>query len=437
MRNCISAVASILILGSAIARPDEQKSAIDLQLAEQYLQEAARLWKADGGKLWGRPLDGPMIFVDRATRQAVANRADSEGHLRAVGGVFTGRLPDAVQIANMSVKWAGTDWIMVMWPLPRNAAERGSLLMHESWHRIQNDLGLPPTGPNNAHLDTLEGRYLLQLEWRALAIALNQRGDPRRTAIEDALLFRAERRRKFPSAAADERLLEMHEGIAEYTGVRLCGLDAAEQARMAAGLLERRPAEMPTFVRSFAYLSGPAYGVLLDAAAPNWHRKAKASDDLGALLQTAAGVTPPEPDRADLAGRARRYDGDQLRAKEEERDRQRQQKIAAIKARFVDGPVLTIPLEKMQVSFDPNATQPVDGLGSVYMGARIIDAFGTLTAPQGVLIRGDFMQATVPAPKDPQAHPLTGDGWTLQLADGRRLEPGARKGDWRVVGEKR
>jgi hypothetical protein len=436
MRNRMPAVAVIMFLAQSTGA-DEPKPAIDPELAEQYFQEAARLSKADGGKLWGRSLDGPLIFVDRATRQAVANRADAEGQLRAAGSVFTGRLPDAVSIANMSTKWAGTDWTMVVWPLPQNAADRRILLMHESWHRVQSELGFPPTGPTNAHLDTLEGRFLLQLEWRALAAALNQRGDPRRSAIADALHFRAERRRKFPNAAAEERRLEMHEGLAEYTGVRLSGLDAAEQARTVAAKLERRPAEMPTFVRSFAYLSGPAYGVLLDAAAADWQRKANSGDDLGALVQSALGVTLPEPDRVDLAARTRRYDGDQLRAKEEERDRKRQQKIAVLKARFVDGPVLMIPLEKIQVSFDPNATQPLEGLGTIYMAARISDAFGTLTAPQGALVRGDFKQATVPAPSDPKARPLTGDGWTLQLADGWRLEPAGRKGDWRVVGEMR
>src|SRR5207302_4350398 len=123
------------------------------------------------------------------------------------------------------------------------------------------------------HLDTLEGRYWLQLEWRALRAALLREGDDRRTAIEDALRFRGYRRSLFKEAATEERALEMHEGLAEYTGVKLCGLTDAEQVLYAAGLLERRPSEYSTFVRSFAYVSGPAYGLLLDSASKNWRKE--------------------------------------------------------------------------------------------------------------------------------------------------------------------
>lgn len=435
MRTCLLVIAAVM-LSFLIARADDPKPAIDSQLAEQYFQEAARLWKADAGNLWGRSLEGPLLFVDRTTRQVVTDRADAEGHLRAVGGVFTGRLPETVGIANTTTKWAGVEWIMVMWPLPQKIAERRVLMMHESWHRVQNEIGFPYTGPSNAHLDTFDGRYWLQLEWRALADALQQRGDARRNAIQDALHFRAERRRKIAKAAADERLLEMHEGLAEYTGVHLSGLDAAEQARYVAGKLERRPAEMPTFVRSFAYLSGPAYGLLLDAASPGWQRRAKSGDDLGSLLQSAMNLPAPEPEKSDVPARAFRYDGDKLRASETERDRVRQQKIAALKARFVDGPVLILPLKQMQISFDPNATQPLGDHGTINRPTRISDLFGTLTAPEGVLINADFTKATVPAPKDPQARPLIGEGWELKLADGWQLEPGERKGDWRVVEKK-
>ena len=282
-----------------------------------------RLWKADGGKLWGRSLEGPLMFVDRTSRQAVTNQADAEGQLRAEGGIFAGKLPGPVSIANTTTKWAGVDWIMVLWPLPTNDAERRALLMHESWHRVQRDLGFPSTGPGNVHLDTFDGRYWLQLEWRALAAALRQRGEQRRQAIEDALVFRAERRTKFKEAASDERLMEMHEGLAEYTGARLCGLDQAEREHYVAGEIDRRPTELPTFVRSFAYLSGPAYGLLLDDAAPDWQRKAKSTDDFGRLLQKALGLTLSDPSAADLLARSRRYDGDKLRQSEEERDAKR------------------------------------------------------------------------------------------------------------------
>jgi hypothetical protein len=75
-------------------------------------------------------------------------------------------------MANTAIDWQGDRWAMVMLPLPEDAYTRRVLLAHESFHRIQPKLGLTSKEVANAHLDTVEGRYLMQLEWRALAAAL-------------------------------------------------------------------------------------------------------------------------------------------------------------------------------------------------------------------------------------------------------------------------
>lgn len=66
--------------------------------------------------------------------------------------------------------------------------------------------------------------------------------------------------------------MELHEGLAEYTGVRL-PLDPENRIARTVSLLDRRSAERPTFVRSFAHLSGLAYGLLLDELDPDWLRR--------------------------------------------------------------------------------------------------------------------------------------------------------------------
>jgi len=47
-----------------------------------------------------------------------------------------------------------------------------------------------------------------------------------------------------------------------------------------------------SFVRTFAYKSGPAYGLLLDAASPGWTRQVRNTDDPGALLMRAMAIQP-------------------------------------------------------------------------------------------------------------------------------------------------
>src|SRR5580658_6069692 len=282
----------LLVLGLAAVACSQpistsKSSPIDLDLAKTYFAEARRLAESDGGKLWGKSLAGPLLFAEPRTRYVVANQADAEKKLKPAGGLFVGTLPQSVPLASTAYRWAGTHWSMILWPLPDDKAERSVTLMHESWHRIQTDLGLPTADPTNVHLDTLAGRYWLQLEWRALARALGSTSQEQSRAIEDALRFREFRRGLFQAARTDESKLELNEGLAEYTGFKLSGLTDAEKRRLLIKHFEIYPTMFATYVRSFAYLTGPAYGLLLDQHATGWLRKIKAGDDLGEVLATA------------------------------------------------------------------------------------------------------------------------------------------------------
>jgi hypothetical protein len=419
------------LLGLAAASNAAQATSIDLRLAHQYFNEARAICARDNGRLWGVQLYGPMLYVDPATRNVVANQTDREGRLRARDWVFTGELPKDVNIANTATPWAGVTWTMVRWPLPADAATRDQLLVHELWHRVQAGLGFPAASPANAHLDTLQGRLWLQLEWRALARALTAPGEQQRQAMQDALVFRAYRRQIFPAAANEERLLEMHEGLAEYTGVKLaCSSDRQARERAVQGL-QAAPSR-PSFVRSFAYASGPAYGLLLDEVAPCWRKTLKASDDLGTLLAALLRWRLPVNLQAVAEERSKAYDGDALRAAEAACEAARQQRLAEYRARFVDGPVLLIPLKKMNVQFDPNNLQPLGDLGTVYPTMRVTDLWGVLDVTGGALLSAQWTEIRVAAPRDPHARPLQGNGWTLSLQPGWELVPGPRPGDYRL-----
>ncbi len=169
-----------------------------------------------------------MLFVDPATHDIVANNTDREGLLTKQGNVYVGRWPEGRPTANSANSWAGVKWTTIQWPLPVNKYTRARLMLHELFHRIQDQIGLPASNPTNNHLDSLEGRILLQLEWLALREAVTHQGTERRKAIDDALVFRFRRWELFPQAAEEERALEMNEGLAEYTGVRLSGRTEAE-----------------------------------------------------------------------------------------------------------------------------------------------------------------------------------------------------------------
>jgi len=367
---------------------------ITLLAAQPALQEFDAMCRADDGKLWGRSLCGPVVLVEPATRNAVASLD---------GRVFETKIPESIGIANTSVTWDGRTWTMVMWPLPEDSAARRRLLAHESFHRVQKDLGFPSTGPSNAHLDSADGRYWMRLEWRALARALDPHASRRaaKQTIEDALAFRAARRVLTANAAEDERLLEMHEGLAEHTGFALWEPRLASRVPAIAAQLTRSE-KSDSYVRSFAYQSGPAWGALIERRSPRWTRSLKAGDDLGEVARRAWDAHPPRQPRA------AQYGGASIRAEEDARAETKRQEKAALRARFVDGPVLTLPLGQMQLVFDPNRVQPLDDLGTIYASIEIADAWGKIVVKNGAMVTADWKRLIVPM----------GDGYTLTLNDG-------------------
>ncbi|MCI0490150.1 MAG: hypothetical protein L0229_26450 [Blastocatellia bacterium] len=409
-------------------------SSIDTDLAHRYFQEARAICERDKGNLWGVALCGPMLFVDPRTRDLVANQSDEKGLLTRKGEVFTGRLPDEENCANTAVVWAGVKWTMIVWPLPEDEGDRARLMLHECFHRIQDDLGLPAANPSNDHLDSLEGRIWLQMEWRALREALwKSDRQARRRAIEDALIFRAYRRSLFPKADALERALEMNEGLAEYTGLKL-GAGPIEKLTERACVSLEQARNRPTFVRSFAYVSGPAYGILLDASSTDWRKGLKPQNDLGELLRRAHAIKLPAVPKAAAEERAKNYNGDGLRLTEVERDNARRERIAGYRARLVEGRVLSLPLtDKVNYSFNPNNLVPLDDLGTVYPTLRVTDEWGILEVSNGALMAredGRVTKVCVPAPGDVAARSLKGDGWTLELNQGWTVAAGPRKGDF-------
>jgi hypothetical protein len=424
----LSASAATLVL-FALAAPAR---AIEPVKAAQIFDEAKTICERDHGALWGKSLCGPILIVEPGDRALTANQVDAGGVLKPADGLFTGVLPKADNIANSPMDWSGTHWTELVSPLiPDEADKRQVMIAHELFHRIQPDLPIAkPKGGDNVHLDTLEGRYLLQLEWRALAKALAAASPAaRKTAIADALLFRTARYARFPGAAADENALELIEGVAEYTGVRL-GL-ATPQARIAYAISDLKP-YIPdaTFVRSFAYATGPSYGLLLDRADPAWRTRLASGRSLDQLLRTAMRLPASEPDVA--ADRAKIYDPDKsLRAAEIKRDAAMKARAAANQAKLADGPVLILPLKHMNYSFNPQTLQALGDLGTVYPALRLIDEWGVIEVEDGALVTKDEKQLSVSA-AGIDASGLKGKGWTLTLKPGWTVRAGARTGDFEV-----
>lgn len=407
---------------------------IDPAAAANYFKEAQAVSARDGGKLWGAKLYGPMMFVDPGSRSIAANQADAEGKLREQDGVFVGTLPATVNIANTATTWAGVHWTMIIWPLPQDRLERACLMAHELWHRVQGGLNIPGGNPANNHLDTPDGRLWLQLEWRALAAALRAEGSDRRRAVADALLFRFYRQSLFEKAGDEERLLELNEGLAEYTGVVVGAANTNEAVERAESILALAPQRL-TFVRSFAYATGPALGLLLDAASPSWRKELAVHNDFGKLLASAYSVDRIEKVASQAIIRAAEYDLETLQASEAKRELERQQRLAQYRARLVDGPTLRIALRDMNIQFNPQTLVPLGQAGTVYPTLRITDVWGILTVDNGALLTADWLTVFVSAPQKAANRSVEGDGWILNLEVGWAVRPTDRLGSFELAAE--
>lgn len=425
----------LLIVLVFVTRSAAQSSTIDTKLAAQYFRQLEQSSDRDGSKMWGLSLYGPIMFVDPRSGNVVANQADLEHKLVPQDGVFVGKLPNEISPANTAIDWAGVHWTMVMWPVSEFRQARERLLLHECFHRLQEKLGLPARDAVNAHLDTLNGRIWIQMEWRALEHALRQTGLARKSAIADALLFRSYRRSLFPKSSKNENALELNEGLAEYTGVKLSSADLQETV-VRADIILRQARNNPTFARSFAYISGPAYGALLDLSGRPWRVNLKPTVDLGVLLQQRYGISIRSSEAAARAAISR-YEGEEIVTIETQQEQRRQHEITEARKKFLDGPVLILSLtDDVHYSYDPNNVIGIDASNTVYPTMRLVDAWGVLTVSNGAWLErdtaGHVVRARVPAPADLSARPLKGEGWTLELTNGWEVVAGDRPGDVKI-----
>lgn len=419
---------ALLCLGAAAGAARAQE--LTGEAASAVFGEAESLARASAG-VWSAPLGGALLLVDRQTRRAIGSAADDSGVLADSGGVFAGTLPQDLPVGNTGVDWAGRRWTMLLWPLPAGPLARRVLLAHEMYHAIQPTIGLPGLDATPAHLEEEQARVWLRLEWRALQEALAHGGAARREAIRDALAFRALRHARWPDGVEQERRLELNEGLAEYTGVRVA-LPAPARAGWVVRHLDDHESRAPgrSIVRNFAYASGPAYGVLLDAVDERWRARVRPDTDLGALLADAYAIRAPRGHVADAA----RYDGVRIAREEAARARAEAERQAAFGARYRDGATLTLPVDdRFGFSFDPNGVASFGDTGPVYATAQVQGGWGRLEVSGGVLMLrgadGLIRGVVVPAPAQPGGDPIEGDGWRLHLADGWRLVAGERPGD--------
>jgi hypothetical protein len=383
--------------------------------------------------LWNKDLYGAILLVDPQTRQVFANEPDTADILKSNGNIYSGTLPDNINIANTSINWSGKRWAMIMLPLPQNKQDRINLLAHELFHKAQPSLGFALYNTENNHLDQKGGRVYLRLELEALKKAIQSSSEKEKLQhLTNALIFRKYRNILFVGSDTTENLLEINEGIAEFTGTIISGRTKKQAAEYFVNGINTFFTN-PTFVRSFAYFTVPVYGYLLYSKNKNWNKEVTIKTDLTNYFINAFNINIPTDLKKTVEDIADDYNGKTIIQAEAAREEKTKKLIAEYKSKFIEQPHFEIQFEKMNISFDPRNIIPIEDKGTVYQNIRITDLWGILTVENSALMSPNWDKISITNPTQTGGKKIIGDGWTLELTDGYMVEKDETSGNCKLT----
>lgn len=407
-------------------------SGIPVKAASAVFARAHALCSADGGRLWGISLCGPLIFADPRTHAAIAN-VPVPGATR-IRGLYRFTLPAGIGVSDTWLQYRGIRFAEIMWPPMSNPAALAVTLMHESFHRIQPELGFVIKGARDdaitisgdAALDTETGRIWFRGELHALRAALTSRGPERRRALTDALELRAYRHALLPATIRPEHELDVFEGLAESTGIDV-GLPPSR--RLAYTLHDIRFVERSSnYARTFCYAIGPAYSELLDSVTPNWRHRITMHTSIAALAARAYGIDVVTPDAAHAHEILARFGGAAIEREEAARAAQEKMRDTEYRAQFLDGPTLRLPLGRFSMDYRPAQVRSWGSMGFVYRKLTVRSLWGRIAISHGrAWINRTYSELTVIAPAITSGRVLHGKGWVLTLSSAAQIVPDRRR----------
>ncbi len=373
-----------------------QSNSNPMEKAAPCFENLKKVSDADNGKLWGKTLYGPTMFVDVQTRNLVANQQNKEDSFEQKGVLFFGHLPDDIIIANTAIDYCGENWTCVIWDGNRDQMTNTHLLIHESWHRIQDEIGLPACGSFNQHLDETEGELLLKLELGILKDLLQNDSKDLTEGLHDAMTVRKYRQTLFPNS--NENQFECHEGMAEYTAFKLLPLDndneTIRKGLVAAAIMKGM--DNNGYSNSFAYLTGPAYGLFLDELIPEWRISIRSGKTIPEVISTEVAI-PDTIDNAEIERISARYGLTEYLGKERSRLETRDKEDAELRARFSESTWLVIPNNNTHFGFDPNERLVAyDSIGVIYKTMQLKGDFGTIDVKNGIIRANNWSYFIIP-----------------------------------------
>ncbi|HVN56897.1 MAG TPA: hypothetical protein VMT63_01245 [Bacteroidales bacterium] len=415
MRKWIYCLAFIFLTGCSTKQKD---SYFSTEKALWYFNRVREICNLDSGRLWGKNLYGPLMFVDRQTKKIYANGPDAEGTLKLKDGIYTGTFPREIVLDNAGAKIGGT--LFATAPLRQNddTFRIVTRAVHGLFHTFRKNSGIKPSGTFINKMDERNARLWLKLEWKALRNAISSDGKHRDLALRDALIFRGARREQYPMEVKEENGFECWEGLTTFTYMLLCS-KSEEAARQ--NLLDNldRTYNFQSYSRSYGFIHGALYAWLAYKKGFDFSTITHDSTDMARIAGTLYNIRLPSICR-DVAGSvALAYEPQAIYKEEDQRAQNIKDEIHRQIEGFTENPVVFLELESPYFDFEPEEIRSLDTLGTIYNSIRVSDNWGKLTVEKGgCLVSYNLNSVRIPAKQvSEDKNHITGDGWHLILND--------------------
>jgi hypothetical protein len=391
--------------------------------ANRYITEIAFICNRDSGKLWGKNLYAPIIFVDRPTRKVFASHPNKNGLLRLRDGVYTGVIPKELSVTGSMIDFGGTTYAILRLPAVEDEFRIKVRAVRNLFHIYQKSIGIMPPSYDTGNKDEKSSRRWLKLEWKALEKAIKSQGEERLQALRDALIFRGASREMNMKYVKDENIFENYEGLATFTSNLLCTNSLQEcQAKLLEYL--KRIYSVQSYARSYGPIHGALYSLLLYERGYDFKTISTDTIDIAGEVRKTYDIQMPEICR-DIAGSLSfNYNMDIIYKEEEDRLNEIRESVHRLTSTFTEKPVVFIELESPSFDFEPEDIHNLDTLGTLFNTIHVADNWGKLTVDKGgclISVNLKYLRVTAKGYKEEKNH-ISGDGWQLMLNN-----------DWEIV----
>lgn len=401
MRNNKSVFITVLVLLLA-SKAHCQETLLDT--LSVYVSEFTLAAQKENASLWGESFEVPVMIKTPAF--FVTNKP-VEGFV-AYKNLFYGTIDDIKSGGNSWIRWRDVDWAFYTYSAARfkDKSERLELFFHEAFHRNQPSLHLSGVWTQCKHLNEYEARCLLRLECNALLHALD---DSLATqSLLDALTFRAYRYALYPNAYLEEAQMEMLEGVAYYTGIKLSGRDFES-------IKSKLKTNMSFNQQFFAYSSGGLYCFVLDKLDSTWRKELKQNDNFLYFAQKQLGLQLPNTLKSATETIRQKYDWNSISASEKALAKKTKQQEKLYTEMFLNKTVLKLNREQCKrFTIQSSIVFPLAN-GKVYNAFSTWGDWGVLTSKDEIFWDNDVILAT---PFEVQDKKILGKGWEIVLNDG-------------------